>query len=192
MSVYLVWGLQMSLVRKIGVVLVLDTRLVVIVPIVFHLHYLSDTLGSSDPTLSATYFVICKQAQIAYCIIAANIPSLRPLLTVTATHYGAPASAAKSENRSEGHNSGTYNLRNLVFRNGTKSKQNSRRSEGVDDEERLKEVNANVDPSRTHTSIIAERQQDLSERTSDDSEQMIIRKNVNYQVDYENRQGGMG
>ena len=95
-AIRIIWSLQIRPSKKLGVAFAFLQRLAIIAPIAARLHYLSIVYKSDDPTLHAAYSTICKQTQVAFAMVAASVPCLRPFLTATATHYGAPAEGAKS------------------------------------------------------------------------------------------------
>lgn len=61
----------------------------VIVCAVFHLHQLQQNFKSSDPTLTAAYAAIWKQAEMHYALIATTLPCLTPFLSTMNTNFGA-------------------------------------------------------------------------------------------------------
>ena len=181
MSVYLVWSLQLDIFKKAAVVFVFCLRLAIIAPIATHLHYVSVALNSNDPSLRATLFVICKQAELAYAIIGSNIPVLRPFIAATATNYGAAAEGPKSESNTYG-NSKTFSLKNLSRRANSNNQSSHNQSKADDDHILLRN-------NPMHTHIAGGKPRDAASVGSDDSEQMIIRKDVQYSVNYDPQKG---
>jgi len=183
-SVFLVHSLQMSVYKKLVVIFAFGLRLPVIVPTVFRLHYLSEALDSSDPTLEAVYTVMCKQIEIAYAIVAATIPCLRPFMTATATHYGAPAEGHKTKlGTSKGSGYGRTPTKLTSFTSKLRSRALPEKntdslppSTGADD------VFGRQDRYRTAVSSTP-RDQDAGSMESGDSQQMIILKNVTYTIE---------
>ncbi|KAK5164588.1 uncharacterized protein LTR77_009794 [Saxophila tyrrhenica] len=175
LSLYLVWDLQMSFSRKSLVVFAFSLRLAIIAPIVCHLHYLTVATRSDDVSLKATSFVLCKQVELAYSVIAANIPVLRPFIIATATNYGGLAEGPKGHSGSN-HELQTFGSKTISRR--TKSNNNSNNRSRIDDDETM----LNAGP--THTKISSSGKQDATSVGSNDSERMIIRKDVQYSVAY--------
>lgn len=178
------WPLQMPLSRKLTAGFVFFQRLAIIAPILARLHFLSTAYHGDDPVLRATYSTICKETQVAFAIVATNIPCFRTFFIATATHYGAPADGAKSPygfstGAGESINLADYNTgRAPESSNQHDSTQNSRISRRLDfsPEDRNQSVAAVV-------SNTAERG-DTRRSRSDGSREMIIRKDVNYDVQY--------
>lgn len=188
------YGLQMDFSKKAAVIFAFDLRLLVIVPIALRLHYFSGAYDTRDPTLRATALTICTQVQIACAIVIASVPTLRPFMLATATHYGAPAEGARTENHAS--SGGSFNLRNLASKirktTSNKDTQNSRTST-QDGYVKEGPPLPGTDDHYTRTNVTSGRPQDgISNgigRGSDDSKEMIIRKDgirkdVRYMVEY--------
>ncbi|OJD18038.1 hypothetical protein AJ78_01930 [Emergomyces pasteurianus Ep9510] len=79
-SLCLVTSVQMAASRKIIVVLAFSSRLLVVLPASFHIHYIKRMLDSSDPTLVGSYVTVCQQLELSYGIIANTIPCLKPFM----------------------------------------------------------------------------------------------------------------
>ena len=188
-SIYLVWSLQQSFAKKAMVVFAFDLRLFVIVPIAFHLYYISDSVGSNDPTLRATFMVVSKQAEISYAIIAASIPCLRPFILATVTHYGAPAEGPRAQS---GSTSKLSNIKKLSSRL-IKTTSNVKTQDDVNTDPKVYYATEThiplngIDSSPMHTSVLGGRPQDAASVGSNDSAQMIIRKDVQYIVEHDYR-----
>ena len=189
MSLYLVWDLQLAVSKKAAVVFAFSLRLAIIAPIACHLHYVLSGTASNDPTLRATTFVICKQVELAYAIIAANIPVLRPFIIATTTNYGAPAEGPKSQYGTNNSGSKTFSLKNLSRQ--TKSNNNSHnRSRAEYEDQYVKDDQILLRNNPVHTNISGGRRQDAGSMGSNDSEQMIIRKDVQYSIAYDQGRAG--
>jgi hypothetical protein len=110
MAVYLVWGLQTSFDNKLTVTLSFASRLPyvpykknhrtlygestdriysLIITIGFRLSTFSSVGLTTNPTFLQAEFIVWTQTELCYSIIAATIPSIRPLMRVLATNYGA-------------------------------------------------------------------------------------------------------
>ena len=177
MSVYLIWPVQIPLSRKATVVFAFCIRLAVIAPIACHLHYVSKALASRDPSLQSTSVVICKEVEIAFAIVAANIPTLRPFIFATTTNYGAPAEGLKTshaKSATSGNKSGPklFSLKN-------RSRQD--RAGSSDRSQNEPQFIGYIQPSTNaaHADVTAGRPRSSG---SNDSKQIIIRKD--YSVSY--------
>lgn len=202
-SGYLLYALQMTIFKKSAVLTGFALRLPLVIPIALRLHYLSLALNSSNYTLQVTNAAICKQVEIAYSIVAATIPCLRPFMTATATHYGAPAEGPRTKQ-------GTYGAYGKSSNSSTSQKKQERRNGGF----QLASLTSRLSPGRgnaskmnssqpsqlrngldtygNHTaSVVAgggSRARDTQSVGSTESKQMIIRKDVDYSVEYDSRQ----
>jgi hypothetical protein len=196
----------MSLLKKSTVVLAFALRLAVIIPIAFRLHYLSGALDSSNFTLDITYAAVCKQVEIAYAIIAATLPCLRPFMVATATNYGAPAEGHKTKTGSYGKayaRSGSsnkssrgdrsqsqagFNLTNLTRKLGSGSqteKNNTSSTANGDNSGPMYGTDSHG--NHTATVVASHTPRDTRSIESSESKQMIIRKDVEYAVEYDSR-----
>ncbi|KAK0715148.1 hypothetical protein B0H67DRAFT_553733 [Lasiosphaeris hirsuta] len=89
-AVYMTQGLQLDRSKKSVVLFAFGLRLLVIIPTIIRLTYLSLAFSSSDPTLDSVLATICTQTQLSYAIIATTTPCLRPFMSALNTHYGGP------------------------------------------------------------------------------------------------------
>jgi hypothetical protein len=78
-------SLQMSWSKKYMILMAFSLRLLIMIPIAFRLCYLKKEYFSDNPTLSGTWAAIVTQVDLAYAIISATIPCLRPFIAATAT-----------------------------------------------------------------------------------------------------------
>jgi hypothetical protein len=178
------WPLQMPLSRKFAAGSVFFQRLAIIAPILAQLHFLSLVYHGNDPTLQATYSTVCKEVQVAFAIVATNIPCFRTFFIATATNYGAPAEGAKSSYAFGSAEAGeSVNLADLSH--GQKSKSNTQQgsSQGSRTSRRL-----DFSPQNRNQSVAAvisrTNEGDALSSRSDGSKELIIRKDVNYNVQY--------
>lgn len=193
-SVFLVYGLQMDFSKKAAVIFAFDLRLLVIVPIALRIHYFSKSYDTSDPTLHATVLTLCTQVQIAIAIIFASVPTLRPFMVATATHYGAPAEGARTENHTS--SAGSFTLRNLASKiRKNASNRGTQASKLSTQDEYGKEgpVLPGTDDYYSRTNVAGGKSEEGISRGSDDSKEAIIRKDgirkdVRYVVEYGDQQ----
>jgi hypothetical protein len=157
-------------------VLIKDAISRVIAPAILRLVYLNQEFTSSDPTLHGVYASVCTQTQISYAIIGATIPCLRPFMAALATNYGAPAQIRTSPSGTKKSKyANQYNLSSLS---------KSSRSANLD-KPKISAPTKPWDRSNHHVSVASGDQHSME---SHESKQMIISKNVEWQVDFE-RQG---
>ena len=202
-AVYLLYALQMPLVKRLTIMFAFALRLAVIVPAAFRLHYLSEALNSSNFTLDITYEVVCKQIEIAYAIIAATLPCLRPFMVATATNYGAPAEGHKTKTGSYGKaygrsKSSSQGDRNQSHTGVSLTNLTRKLGSGLHSEKNGTSFTANGDSSGptygmdssgkyTATVVASRAARDTRSIESSESKQMIIRKDVEYAVEYDSR-----
>lgn len=167
----------MDMSKKFSVIFAFDLRLLVIVPIALRLHYMTRSYSTGDPTLRATDLTLCTQVQIACAIVLASVPTLRPFMIATATHYGAPAEGARTENHTA--TGGSFNLRNIASRlrkNAShRDTQNSQMST-TNDEIKRDPAMPGADDYHSVANVTGGRSREMAPRGSDDSKEAIIRK----------------
>ncbi|RMZ86824.1 hypothetical protein DV736_g5951, partial [Chaetothyriales sp. CBS 134916] len=181
----IIWSLQIRFSKKLGVAFAFLQRLAIVAPIIAHLHYLSKVYKSDDPTLRAAYSTICKQIEVAFAIVAASVPCLKPFLAATATHYGAPAEGAKSRHgqyantagSSKGHSERSFRLRKLNLSKKKESPQSSSDHTTIQEEPFDSQYRSQISATANQIQPIARPSID-----SDDSKGMIIRKDVHFAV----------
>jgi hypothetical protein len=196
----------MPLLKRFTIMFAFASRLVVIVPAAFRLHYLSVALNSSNFTLDITYEAVCKQVEITYAIIAATLPCLRPFIVATATNYGAPAeghktkegsyfktytrsgSSNKSSRGDRNQNHPGFNLTNLTQKlsSGLYSENNASSTANGDNSGPIHGIDSYG--MHTATVVASHTPRDTRSIESSESKQMIIRKDDEYTVEYESRQ----
>ncbi|KAK2776550.1 hypothetical protein FQN52_003447 [Onygenales sp. PD_12] len=107
-SIFLVAGVQMAVKRKFVVVLAFSSRLLVILPAAFHLHYIKKLLDSADPTLIGSYVTICAQIELSYGIMANTIPCLKPFMAAYEDTGNKPSYRSRSPDGSPKNGSGAF------------------------------------------------------------------------------------
>jgi hypothetical protein len=190
----IIWSLQISTPKKAGVAFAFLQRLAIIAPIITHLHYLKVGYHSDDPSLRNTNATICKQAEIAFAIVAASVPCLRPFLTATATHYGAPAEGAKSSQGQYANTAGSSKLSSklhsnqggavISLQNLNLSKKESSINYSSSGNERVEGMFLSRSKSQVTAGGRNPKPRDATSVESDDSRGMIIRKDVQYDVQF--------
>lgn len=166
-----------------------DLRILVIVPIALRLHYFSQAYDTADPTLRATNLTLCTQVQIACAIVLASVPTLRPFMIATATHYGAPAEGARTENHTA--SGGSFNLKNIASRlRGNASNRGTQASQmSTANGDKEGPGMPGTDDYHSVANVTGGRSREMAPRGSDDSKEAIIRKDgirkdVRYVVEY--------
>lgn len=178
------WPLQMPISKKLTAGFVFFQRLAIIAPIIVRLHFLFKVYHGDDPTLRATYSTICKETQVAFAIVATNIPCFRSFFIATATHYGAPADGAKSP---YGFSTGAGESINLTDMNTAGGTQSSTQQSSTQHSRASRRLDFSpVDRNRSVAAVISDtgERRDTRRSRSDGSREMIIRKDVNYDVQY--------
>jgi hypothetical protein len=155
----------------------------VIVPAAFRIHYLGRELASSDETLDGAFAAICTQIDMNYAIISATIPCLRPFITATNTQHSIPAKSQGSSRYATGTAKdapGTnFPLASLSSRlkapsnMGQEASTSTKKMSGWDGFAHTSSV---ISPGDQHSI------------GSQGSKQMIIRKDVEWAVNYESGQ----
>ncbi|KAK2790842.1 hypothetical protein FQN53_008666 [Emmonsiellopsis sp. PD_33] len=84
------------------------TRLRVILPAAFHLHYIKKLLDSADPTLIGSYVTICAQIELSYGIMANTIPCLKPFMAAYEDTGNKPSYRSRSPDGSPNNGSGAF------------------------------------------------------------------------------------
>ena len=190
----IIWSLQIQSSKKLGIGFAFLQRLTIIAPIVARLHYLSVVYGSDDPTLHLHLSTICKQTEVAFAIVAASVPCLRPFLNATATHYGAPAEGAKSKHGQYANTAGSsknnsnrgpasFSLKKLNLSKKKDGTHSSSKNDRIEEEHFSSQHRSQT--TATGNNLQA---RDAASVESDDSRGMIIRKDTQYNVQYYDRQ----
>jgi hypothetical protein len=210
-SVYLVWGIQMSLKSKAIVVGAFGCRLPFVLPplpphfktltnllflrviaiIGLRLYYLNTEINSSDVYLLSSNAVSCTQLEIGYSIMASIVPCLKTFMMPYDRELTGPTQ-----------------YRNYAYGNGTSHKLSSlasnSREEGIAVESTEQNQNqegigrlgakfmGRLRPEQTiyEARVVGHADTSTSERKSVDSgnsRRMIIKKGVEWSVDYDGR-----
>ncbi|RMZ75459.1 hypothetical protein DV738_g5439, partial [Chaetothyriales sp. CBS 135597] len=84
----LVWNLQTSVQKKISIVTIFSSRLLIIAIICLRLGSFDETLFQLNPSLHLASFSCWTQTEMNVSIIAVTIPTVRALLAHLITNYG--------------------------------------------------------------------------------------------------------
>ncbi|GBF59566.1 hypothetical protein TMEN_581 [Trichophyton mentagrophytes] len=88
MLVYLIWGLQMAMSRKVVIVGAFACRLPVVGFSIFRLTTIHGVVDLRNPTISMVPYVIWTEILLHYSIMAATIPCLKPFFIAFNTGWG--------------------------------------------------------------------------------------------------------
>lgn len=192
-SIYMVKSLQLSIQKKSVVVLAFGLRLPSVNPIDQHRNHeltlrysmiaiaalrldaIQIGLHSTDQPLKGAIVAVYTQIEISYAIIAATTPCLRPFMKALSTNYGAPASTKSPPNASK-----AYSMNNLSKRSGTNGTQSS--NIGTQSNVAHSKPALRWDKSEHQTNVMAG---DRDSIASHDSKKLIISKNTEWAVNYE-------
>ncbi|KAI4762874.1 hypothetical protein E4T52_05109 [Aureobasidium sp. EXF-3400] len=80
LSIILVTPLQMTSEIKMSVIFAFCFRLIVAVFAIIHVYYIAQWSTSSDPSIAAVYSLLWQQVELGYALMAATIPTLRSFI----------------------------------------------------------------------------------------------------------------
>jgi hypothetical protein len=150
-----------------------------------------DTDGlPEDPTLLESQFITWTSAELHYSLVAATIPILRPFMSNLSTNYGAgqgPESSAYGQGttRSNGHST-TRPHDKRASAQGFEMRSMIGRSEGIKQQPEFR-TDRPQGVARTRSpfgySFDRTKDADAGSTASNESQKMIIRKDITWQVD---------
>lgn len=145
---------------------------------------------SEDPTLRESQFITWTSAELHYSVVAATIPILRPFMSNLSTNYGAgqgPESNAYGQGTTNSHGHSTTRPRDKrTSVQGFEMHAMAGRSEGV---KQHAECRTDHPQSSARTaspfgySFDKTKDVDTGSTVSNESQKMIIRKDITWQVD---------
>jgi hypothetical protein len=163
------------------------------------MHYFFQAFYTTDPTFDGVFFSAWTQVELAFSVITATTPCLKPFMSAISTNWG---EQPKTEFTNSGA-SGSYGLRDLFGRsNKTMSQNTVRQATSVAEEQESQDaVDLPYEPvygnkmnhrmlrgdSVSHTASIIHGftlGDDGVSTRSNDSQQMIIRKERTYSVEH--------
>jgi len=160
---------------------------------VLRLHYILPALKSSDPTLRLEDTVINTQVEISWAIIAATIPCMRPFMAATHTTWGGHGETKAGSKYLKNSSSQPHSKSDKTKINTITSLRNIGNS--ISKQWPAKTKSEDIQLSR-HTQNgweieVGERDNpdkaDQRSLRSDESKQMMIRKDTEWMVHYEDR-----
>lgn len=146
---------------------------------------------TTNPTLMEDLFIVWTQTELSYSIISATIPALRPIMHTLNTQFGGLGENSEGYGYGYGyeHGSQSYQMSKLK----SIDKKSTLNDRTVDEPTHVHEQD-NTDSWMPSTGVAARNgrapRQTNSDGTSvdsNDSRQMIIRKDTSYQISYANR-----
>ncbi|KAL8728264.1 MAG: hypothetical protein Q9166_005504 [cf. Caloplaca sp. 2 TL-2023] len=191
MSILLVKDLKMDVSKKIFVVTVFGLRLPMIAVTILRLRAATTWAHSSDPTFAGVFFIIWSIVEADFSICSSNIACLKPFIAAFNTSFGGSAEINELSrlDRTKGQ-SGSSTFNSLM--NGFRRKKTDKDSNHV-----LSSKNshlARVDRSQWGDRRREKRQElgnevditheDTGSLRSGGSRQMIIQKDVTWDVEY--------
>lgn len=186
------WPLQMRFSTKCAAGFIFLQRFILIAPIAGQLHFLSIVYHSRDTTLEATYSTLCKEIEVALANVVTNIQCFRPFLLAAATNYGAPTEEALS-NYVFGQDT-ELSERNVSKRSRNSAQLQSRQSRHSKQEPATSR--ADFSPSGTNhfsarVTSGADQNRDSASVGTDDSANLIIRKDLDYMIQYQDTEAAV-
>lgn len=183
LAIYLVWNLQLSKTNKAIVVIAFCLRFPIIVAIGFRLHSFDAAGLAVNPTLVGTLFIIWSQTEVDFSIIASTIPTLRRFVSGLATYYGALDQKKANEESSYEIRSGSQMLMSQLTATGKSADHDGRyplQTEATSTNAPYGRNNLTGNHCWATAHVMA---QDTNSVQSNDSQQMIIKKDVAWTVE---------
>ncbi|KAL3475628.1 hypothetical protein BJX99DRAFT_259234 [Aspergillus californicus] len=207
LAVWLLAGLFMPLKRKLTVAFAFLFRLPLtkgvetnrmIAFAILHIYHLQKNFGSQDPTLDAVQGMIWSQVELHYALVACSVFCLRPFMAAVSTNYGTAgdstleSSRDASKQKSGGSNtvsgSGSGNRASLPLIGNQTVAFGTVQQTGSDSVPGLKRARTQearvMGPPGMGEDIELVEQLRGGSIGSDRSAKMIIRKDVQYTVEY--------
>ncbi|KAL2809704.1 hypothetical protein BJX63DRAFT_434984 [Aspergillus granulosus] len=191
LAVLLLAGLQMPLKRKITIASAFFFRLPMMVFAVLHINYLQRNINSNDPTFDSVVSIIWAQVELHFSLVACSVFCLRPFMAAVSTNYGtAGDSTLGSSLDASKQKSGNSNHNSSDLASGTRGTGKQTIAYGAMETD----FGAMKRPRGQSTKAIADDEIELVEpqggasvgaNRSDESTKMIIRKDVQYTVEYD-------
>lgn len=192
-SVLLVCKLQTAFLNKAIVVIAFGFRLPLIVTIALRMVTFSKSGLTTNFTLAEASYIVWTETQINYSLISATIPILRPFINTLSTNYGIGAATEYSASASGNATVSNAYMMSSLRSDRRKSRQDSI-ARGQEPGRTFKaETNAfaysgKAGEASTGDSRLSSRiDKDAESRASNESQRMIIRKDVEWDVQTEDR-----
>ncbi|KAL5000424.1 hypothetical protein BDV10DRAFT_192980 [Aspergillus recurvatus] len=200
LAVFLLAGLFMPVKRKFTIAFAFIFRLPMIIFAILHIYYLHQSLTSPDPTLDAVPSLIWGQVELNYALVACSIFCMRPFMAAVSTNYGrgGDSTLESSRDKSSGLNSksaggskgGTEPIGDEAVALGVLDRAGSAGRKGdmgrsMSVGVKVERGNETIGRGSAGTDEIELVDCAQGARWSDGSARMIIRKDVQYTVEYD-------
>ncbi|KAL4759207.1 uncharacterized protein BDW70DRAFT_85314 [Aspergillus foveolatus] len=193
LAVFLLAGLFMPVKRKFTIAFAFIFRLPMIVFAILHIYYLHRSLTSPDPTLDAVPSLIWGQVELNYALVACSVFCMRPFIAAVSTNYGRGGDSTLESSRdiSSGLNSKSAGGSGGVSKGGTETIGNETTTLGNSDRRaavagaKVERGNGMAGRGSAGTDEIELVDWAQGRRWSEGSGRMIIRKDVQYTVEFD-------
>ncbi|KAK5943160.1 hypothetical protein PMZ80_004166 [Knufia obscura] len=176
LSFVVVWPLRMSVARRLPAMACFLFRLPIIIFIGLHLHYLAVFINADNKGVALTKPIIFRQAELLFSLFSASIPALNQYLRKFST------TSAATFGYAPGAHSEAYGLKSMTRRTKNNNSQYDTLTGRDFALENQGNYKATVDFMNTKEPADSSADgQSLGRHNSDD---MIIRKDVQYKVTY--------
>ncbi|KAM7210231.1 hypothetical protein V8F06_014383 [Rhypophila decipiens] len=188
-ALFMTLGLQLSVSKKLVVVLAFGLRLPVIIPAVLRLTYLDALFFGPDPPLHGVMASLCMQIQISFAIIAVTTPCLRPFMSALNTHYGGPKETRTPPGTKVGRTAATAKSDNS-YSLSSMQRSKTERTEATPAQRHDPEAApvTRWDRADYRVAVMSRNSRNMSidggSTQSNDSQRMIISKNTEWQVEF--------
>ncbi|KIY02762.1 uncharacterized protein Z520_01227 [Fonsecaea multimorphosa CBS 102226] len=197
-TVFVVWPVHLALSMKFQVVLAFAFRLPVAMLSILHLHYVAVYTGSDNPGIAIVSVIVIQEVQLCWSLISATIPNLKSFVRSFSSGFGIQLDpsvtqaygSGRSSGRGSGRGSGRLGRLMNAFElssvlpgnNGTAKSKSARRS--YHDAEQYPPI-PEQDPRVCKPTMMREN----DSIHSGGSQDHIIRKDVQWNIQYEADQG---
>lgn len=130
-------------------------------------------LASANPSLDGVLATVCAEIELCYAVVACTIPCLRPFMSALSTNYGGPTHTRTSPGNT---NKPGYNISLGSVTTSSKPNMPEKRDQSIP-VVRWDEAGYNVNVGTG----------DQDSMLSNDSRRLIISKNTEWTIGYENR-----
>ncbi|MCJ1311736.1 hypothetical protein MMC25_005409 [Agyrium rufum] len=181
LAVYMVANLQMGWKAKATIILVFSSRLPVIAAAAMRLRFLQIQIPSMDPTFAGALTAVWTQIELNYSIMASTLPCLGPFITPFSSSYRPSRPGNTSSQRSAGED---FSMHHNLSR--TRSEQKVDKDQVHASAREITNANhSSLRPEQLRHEVKVTHGQKVDQASvkSDDSRQMIIKKNIEFSVD---------
>ncbi|PYH96798.1 hypothetical protein BO71DRAFT_374605 [Aspergillus ellipticus CBS 707.79] len=201
LAVALLWGLFMPLQRKFTIGFAFLFRLPLILFSIFHIYSIQQNIHDADPTLAVVTPGIWEQVELNYALVACSAFCLRPFMAAVSTNYGT-AGDSNLENTgtsrslkvgSSKSGSGGRSQAACLTRDGRRSRGSWRTGRGISRGfEGLEDGEDQAGPASRSIELMERGGGRCSIGSESGSAKMIIRKDVEYTIEYNGESSNAG